>query len=139
MPYIFLDETGQFTKYKDEKYFIVGSFTIGDPRRTHKKFRSWCKNKFPRKLRNLPEIKFSNNAIDDKLRLKTLRFITKLDVRIRYVYLLKQNIPEDYRQKGKLRSGHLYTSIIGELLEEYLSVPDIYFHAFCDQRNLKEF
>ncbi len=137
MPYIFLDETGQFTKYKDEKYFIVGSFTVGDPRRTHKRFRSWCKSRFPRKLRNLQEIKFSNNAIDNKLRLKTLRFIAKLDVRIRYVYLLKENIPEEYYKKGKLKSGHLYTSIIGELLEEYLPTADISFNASCDQRHLK--
>lgn len=99
MPYIFLDETGQFTKHKNEKYFIVGSFTVGDPRRTHKKFRSWCRSRFPKKLCNLPEIKFSNNDIDNKLRIKTLRFIAKLDVRIRYVYLLKQNIPEKYRKK----------------------------------------
>lgn len=137
MPYIFLDETGQFTKHRNGKYFIVGSFTVGDPRRTHKRFRSWCKSRFPQKLRNLPEIKFTNTAIDEKLRLKTLQYIAKLDVRIRYVYLLKQNIPEDYHKKGKLKSGHLYTSIIGELLEEYLPTADLSFHAFCDQRHLK--
>jgi len=36
MAYIFLDESGQFTKRPNEKYFVVGSFTIGNPRRTEK-------------------------------------------------------------------------------------------------------
>ena len=53
------------------------------------------------------------------------------------MYLLKKNIPENYRKKGKLKSGHLYTNVIGELLEAYLPTPDQWFHAFCDQRHLK--
>ena len=48
MPYIFLDESGQFTKNNKEKYFIVGSFTVGNPRRTEKQFYSWQRNKFPK-------------------------------------------------------------------------------------------
>jgi hypothetical protein len=36
MPYIFLDESGQFTKHNNERYFVVGSFTVGNPRRTEK-------------------------------------------------------------------------------------------------------
>jgi len=79
MPYIFLDESGQFTKYKNEKYFIVGSFTVGNPRRTEKQFRSWQRTKFPRKLRHQPEIKFSEIKIGNDFRLKTLKFIANLD------------------------------------------------------------
>jgi len=137
MPYIFIDESGQFTKHNNEEYFVVGSFTVGEPRRTEKQFRSWQRSKFPRKLCFLPEIKFSEVKIDDELRLKTLKFIANLDVRINFSYLLRKNIPDDYREKDRLQSGHLYTNIIGETLEMYLPVSDNEFRVFCDQRHLK--
>ena len=137
MPHIFLDESGQFTKRDGEKYFIVSSFMVGNPRRTKKQFHSWCRTRFPRKMRNLPEIKFSHRGIDNKLKLKTLKFIADLDIRIRYVYLLRRNIPEDYYKKQIIESGHLYTNIIGELLEMYLPTTDLDFRVFCDRRHLK--
>lgn len=137
MPCIFLDESGQFTKRLDEKYFVVGSFTVGNPRRTEKQFRSWHRLRFPKKLRYQPEIKFSEIKISDKLRLKTLKFISNLDVRIYYSYLLKRNIPDIYKRKNKLKSGYLYTNIIGETLEMYLPTIDKEFRVFCDQRHLK--
>lgn len=137
MPHIFLDESGQFTKYKDEKYFVVGSFTVGSPRRTEKQFRSWQRTKFPRRIRYQPEIKFSEIKISDELRLKTLKFIANLDVRVHYSYLLKSNVPDDYRRKGRLETGLLYTNIIGETLEMYLPVTDKEFRVFCDRRHLK--
>lgn len=71
MAYIFLDESGQFTKHNHEKYFVVGSFTVGNFRRTEKRFRSWQKSKFPKHIRNQSEIKFSEVKISDDLRLKT--------------------------------------------------------------------
>jgi len=52
MAYIFIDESGQFKKHDHHEYFIVGSFTIGNPRRTEKQFNVWRKTKFPKKLRN---------------------------------------------------------------------------------------
>ena len=72
---IYLDETGQLSKSKDGEHFLIGSFTTGDPRRTQKRFVSWRQEKFPRHLKFLPEVKFSNSSIDDKLRLKTLKEI----------------------------------------------------------------
>ncbi len=137
MPNIFLDESGQFTKHHDGKYFVVGSFTVGAPRRTEKRFRSWQRDRFPKRMRNQSEVKFSEVDIDNKLRLRTLKFIADLDVRIRYCYLLRQNIPDDYRQKDKLKSGHLYTHIIGETLELYVPPNDFEFRVFCDKRHLK--
>ena len=137
MTTIFIDESGQFIKHNDDDYFIVASFTIGNPRRTEKQFRSWQRNKFPRKLRHQPEIKFSEVKISDDLRLKTLKFISNLDVRIHYVYLLRKNIPDEYTQKDKLQSGLLYTNVIGELLEMYLPTPDSNFYVYCDERHLK--
>lgn len=137
MPHIFLDESGQFSKHNDEKYFVIGSFTVGNPRRTEKQFRVWQRNKFPKKLRYQPEIKFSEVKIEDALRLKTLKFIANLDVRAHFAYLLKENIPGDYRSKNKLQSGLLYTNIVGETLEMYLPITDKEFRVFCDQRHLK--
>ncbi len=135
--YIFLDESGQFTKHNDEQYFIVAAFTIGEPRRTEKDLRNWFKTKFPRRMCHQSEIKFSDKKIEDHLRLRTLKFISNLDVRINYVYLLRKNIPDDFRHKDKLKSGHLYTHIIGEVLEMFLPTTEMEFRVFCDQRHLK--
>jgi hypothetical protein len=88
-------------------------------------------------MKNQSEIKFSETNIDDKLRLRTIKFISSLDVRIRYSYFLKKNIPMDYIKKGGLQSGLLYTNIIGEVLEMYLPCTDKEFRVFCDQRHLK--
>ncbi len=137
MACIFLDESGQFTKHNNEEYFVVGSFIVGDKNRTNKRFRSWHKTRFPRKMRNQPEIKFSEVKINSKLRLKTLKYISDLDVRIHYSYLLRKNIPDTYKNKNKLESGRLYTNIIGETLEMYLPTNDLEFRVFCDKRHLK--
>lgn len=96
MAYMFLDESGQFTKHNNEKFFVVGSFIVGDPRRTEKQFRGWQREKFPKKLRHQPEIKFSEVKIKENLRLRTLKFIADLDVRINYSFLSRKNIPADY-------------------------------------------
>ena len=61
--YVYLDESGTLTE-SDGKYFIVGSFTVGDPRRISKAFRKWQKSKFPRKLKGQAEVKFSNSSLD---------------------------------------------------------------------------
>ena len=137
MAYIFLDESGQFTKHNDEEFFVIGSFIVGDPRRTEKQFRGWQREKFPKKLRHQPEIKFSEVKIEENLRLRTLKFIADLDVRINYSYLSRKNIPADYVKKDKLQSGLLYTNIIAETLEMYLPINDLEFRVFCDERHLK--
>lgn len=134
--YIFLDESGNFTKHNHEEYFVIGSFTIGDPRRTAKDFRAFCRKHFPKKKRNQSEIKWSSTGISDSLRLKTLRAISKLDVRIRYIYLKKNNIPAEYRKEDKFKDGLLYTNVVGELIEMYLPTVDEDFRLFCDQRRL---
>src|SRR3989344_5997444 len=135
--YIFLDESGQFTKHNHEEYFVVGTFTVGDQRRTHKAIRSWFHSRFPRKMRNQSEVKWSAKGIRDDLRLRTLKHIAKLDVRIRYGYLLGKNIPSSYRKKGKIESGILYTNVIGEILEKYVPTDEKEIHIFCDSRSLK--
>lgn len=134
--YIFLDESGNFTKHNHEEYFVVGSFTVGDPKRTAKGFRAFFRKHFPRKMKNQDEIKWSATGISDKLRLKTLRYISKLDVRIRYIYLKKNNIPAEYRKENKFKDGLLYSNVVGELLEMYLPTVDVDFRLFCDQRRL---
>lgn len=137
MPSIFLDESGQFTKNNLEKYFVIASFTVGEPRRTAKRFKAWCRTKFPRKMQNRPEIKYSDSGISDSLRVKTVQYISKLDVRIRYSYIKRENISEEFRKKSSIESGLLYTHIVGETLEMYLPAADLLFHVFCDQRRLK--
>lgn len=100
--YIFIDESGQFVKRDGEQYFVVSSFMVGNPRRIEKRFRSWCRLKFPRKLRYQSEIKFSEVKINDSLRIRTLKYIANLDVRVQFVYLDRKNIPIEYWKKNKL-------------------------------------
>jgi len=135
--FIFLDESGQFTKHNNEQYFVIGSFLTSDPRRTEKMFKSWQRTRFPRKNRNQPEIKFSEVNISDELRLRTLRMISEMDIRIKYTYLKRENIPSEYRNNGKLNSGILYTQVVAENLKLYTSAADNEFRVFCDQRHLK--
>lgn len=135
--YIFLDESGQFTKHNHEEYFVIGSFTVGDQRRTDKAFRSWFRTKFPKKMRNQSEVKWSQSRISDDLRLRTIKHIAKSDIRIRYGYLLRSGIPNNFRRKGKIESGLLYTGIVGEILEQYLPTNEKEIHIFCDRRHLK--
>lgn len=136
--FIFLDESGQFTKHNHEEYFVIGSFTIGNQSRTNKEFRKWFRSKFPKKMRTQSEIKWSATGITDELRIKTLKQIAKLDVRIRYGYLLRNNIPSLYKnKKNKIDDGILYTNIVGEVLEQYLPIDEKEIHIFCDQRSLK--
>lgn len=138
MSWIFLDESGQFTKNGKQSYFVVGSFTTGDPNRTKKGFRAWQSHKFPKKQKGQSEIKFSDIKIDDRLRIKTLNHISRLDIRIMYVFLKRDNIPGEYRKRNKVTdTGLLYVNIIGELLEMYLPCTDKEFRIFCDKRHLK--
>jgi len=137
MPTIFVDESGTFKECKDERFFVIASFTVGEPRRTAKRFQSWCKAKFPKKMRGLSEIKYSQAGISDELRIRTLEYISNLDVRIRFAYLKCENIPLEYVKKGDIQSGSLYTQVLGEALEQYFPIADEWFFVICDQRRLK--
>lgn len=123
--HIYLDESGNLTKSNGD-YFIVASFTVGDPRRITNAFRKWQRRKFPRKLRVQTEVKFNDPHIDNALRIRTLKFLTK------------QDVPKEYRgKKGTIQTGRLYTEIVGETLALYLPLTEREFRVFRDQRILK--
>lgn len=135
--HVYLDESGNLSKGNGD-FFVVGSYTVGEPRRMAKAFRKWQKRKFPKKLRGQSEIKFNNTSVDDDLRLKTIRYLAKQDIRIFYTYLKCINIPEQFRQKGKIyKTGLLYTEIIASTLELYLPIPEREFRVFRDKLTLK--
>jgi hypothetical protein len=137
MAYIFLDESGQFAKDGDNEYFVIASFTVADPRASYNGFRSWMRSKMPRVIRYQPEVKFADAKIGDALRIKTLEAIVSLGVRIRYSYIHKSNIPEEFRHKGALKDGHLYTHIVAETIKDYLPTNDRELRIYCDERHLK--
>lgn len=135
--FVFLDESGSFNKDND-KYFIVGSYTVGDSQRIANAFRRWQRTKFPRKLKVQSEVKFNDSHLDDNLRLRTINFLAKQDVRIFYTYFKVINIPSEYRGKERtIKTGLLYTEIVGETLELYFPSTDQDFRVFRDQRILK--
>ena len=134
---IFLDESGNLT-HSDGKYFIVGSYTVGDPKRVAKAFRKWQKSKFPRKLKDQSEVKFNDPHIDEELRFKTIKYLAKQDIRIFYTYLKRKNIPEEYRKEGKVvETGLLYTEIVSAPLDLSLPISEKEFRVFRDSRSLK--
>lgn len=137
--FVYLDESGSFGKDKG-RFFIVGSYTIGDPVRIAKAYRRWQKRKFPRRLKGQSEVKFINSSLDDELRLKTIRYLADQDIRIFYTYLNKSNIPEKYRAGQKVDSsmaGLLYTQIVGDTLALYLPISSLEFRVLRDVRPLK--
>ncbi len=137
--FVYLDESGGFGKNK-ERFFIVGSFTVGDPGRIAKAYRRWQRRKFPRRLKGQSEVKFINSSLDDALRLKTIHYLADQDIRIFYTYLNKTNIPENYRAGHKVdpsKTGLLYTQIVAETLELYFPISSLEFRVLRDARPLK--
>lgn len=135
--HVYLDESGTFTE-RDSKYFTVGSFTVGNPQRIINAFRRWQRTKFPRKIKVQSEVKFNDSHIKDELRLKTLKFLAKQDIRIFCTFLNKKNIPIEFRKKGKVyETGLLYTEIVVSTLELYLPITETEFRVIRDQRSLK--
>jgi len=134
--YIFLDESGNFTGDKNS-YFIVGGFLTGDSHRTSKAFRKWQRRKFPKKLRYRNEVKFNNTGLNDELRLKTLSYFTKQDIRIFYTFLKVKNIPKEYRKKTGIETGFLYAEVVAKTLNLLLPTIDLEFYVFRDKRHLR--
>lgn len=136
MPRIYIDESGQFTKYSNDKYFVVGSFTTGDPKRTAKEFIKWQREKAPNYIRKQAEWKFTDRVAND-MRIKTLRFIANLDIKMHFSYLETNNIPSTFRHRDKIKAGDLYTHVIGETVNQYFPINDLELRVFCDERHLK--
>lgn len=135
--YIYLDETGNLIK-GNEKYFIVATFTIGDPKKLDHAWRKWQHTKFPKQLRNQAEVKFNDSHLTDTLRSKTITYLSKQDIRIFYSFLKVTNIPEEYRKKGIVHeTGLLYTEIVASTLELYMPITEKNVIVIRDQRSLK--
>lgn len=137
MPTIFVDESGSFTQCAGQDYFVIASFTVGDPRRTAKEFRKWQRNKFPREKKFQAEAKFSDSGLSDTLRLETLRRISALDVRIHIGYVHCDRISRDYVRHAKVQQGILYAQMLGVVLETYFPTSEGRVMVLCDQRKLK--
>lgn len=137
MTFVFLDESGILTKSED-KYFIVATYTVNDARKISKAFKKWQKTKFPKKLRGQSEIKFNDSHIDDNLRLKTIKYFAKQNIKIYYTFLKKSNIPKEYYKKDKVaETGLLYTEIVRSTLDLYTPISDNQFIIIRDRRTLK--
>lgn len=135
--HIYLDETGNLIKRNGE-YFIIATYTVDNPERIDKAFRKWQQNKFPRILKNQAEVKFNNSHLTDELRLKTISYLSKQNIRICYSFIKITNIPKEYRKKGIVHeTGLLYTEIVASTLELYLPVTEQEFIVIRDQRSLK--
>ncbi len=133
--YIFLDESGDF--YSDD-YFIVGGFITGNQRRTAKAFRKWQRSKFPRKIRAKTEVKFNDSGLSDELRLKTLAYLAKQDIRIFYAFLNRKNIPVEFKTKRGIEAGHLYTAVVSQTLSQLFPSAETEWNILIDQRHLKK-
>lgn len=113
MEYIFGDESGDFHQ-KDGDYVVIAAFLTKEPQKTAKAFRKWYRQKFPKKIRYLTEIKYGNRGISDVLRLKTWEEIATYDIMIAYTFLNLQRIPYTYWKKGKLQTAELDTEMVSK-------------------------
>jgi len=134
--FVFIDESGNLPGNKDE-IFVVGGFITSNPRRTAKAFRKWQHQHFPKKIRQKSEVKFSDTGLNEKLRIKTISYFTKQDIRIFYSFLKTRNIPLQYRRKKTIETGFLYTEIVEQTLQLLLPTSDLKFRVFRDFRHLK--
>ena len=137
MPTVFVDESGTFLPCNGQEYFVIGTFTVGDPSRTATAFRKWQNRKFPKKKRYQSEVKFSETGISDDLRIRTIKHVSSLDVRIRYGYLRCEHLLRTSYNENGLREGYLYTQILGRILESYFPIAEPLFLVRCDRRTLK--
>lgn len=136
--YIFIDESGNFQGDK-EKLFIVGGFITGDQRATAKTFRKWQDKKFTsKKLKFRREVKFTDTRLTDKLRAQTLLYLTQQNIRVFYSFLKSKNIPLEFRKKGAIESGRLYTEIIAKTLDIIFPSAEPQVILSLDHRSLKK-
>lgn len=55
-----------------------------------------------------------------------------------FIHISKLRIfPRSTEKKGSIKTGHLYTQIVGDTLNLYLPIPETEFRVFRDQRILK--
>lgn len=113
--YAYLDESGNLPPDKN-KYFIVGLFTTENPRQVAKAYRKWQKTKMPRKVRGQTEVKFSDSSINDDVRLKTIKFISSLQIKIFYSYISGSETFHKNKYYRK-KSGLIYAQVVAETLE----------------------
>lgn len=133
--FILLDESGDF--FKKDDYFVVGGFVTDNPKRTAKAFRKWQQGKFKKQLRYRTEVKFTDTRLTDKLRAQTLQHFIKQDIRIFYTYLGTKNIPAEYRRKGRIETGKLYTNIVVHTIGFVLPSKQTEVSVMIDPRQLK--
>lgn len=133
--HIFLDESGNFKG--DKGCFIVGGFITSNPKETAKAFRKWQHLKFPKKVCHQTEVKFSASGLSDKLKTKTLLYLSKQNIRIFYTFLNTRNIPLEFQKTKELETGRLYAEVIAETLRLLFPTADQEFRIFLDERRLK--
>lgn len=138
--FIYLDESGDFYGHKTtvgkDNFFIVGGFVTGDAQRTAREFLRWRQRKFPEQIRYKSEVKFSDSGVSDDLRLQTLQYLAKQDIRIFYTFLNTKNIPPQYRKKKGFESGLLYTELVAQTLNLLVPNTDLEFRIYRDHRHL---
>lgn len=137
MKAIFVDESGSFSSSVNDRYFIIASFTVENPKKSAKAFRVWQQQRFPKGKRFQAENKFSDRGISDDLRRKTLRYIASLGVGIHFGFCAYKDIPKEYVRNGKIQQAQLYTSLLGRILSEHFPLSDSVCSIFCDQRALR--
>lgn len=130
--YIFIDESGHISTSNTDTVFVLGSFATNEYINIEKKIKSWFYNKYPKKFRSQSEIKWSSDIKDD-LRLKTLKYITNLNIDISYAYLTKKDIYKHYSKNKKIYIEKLYIDLLINLLKQYNLENKIIIYIYCDR------
>lgn len=130
--YVYLDEAGSIkSKGGERKYFVVTTFTTNNPKAVEVCLRRAKRNKSPKKLRRLAEIKASKAP--PKYKRYFYQHLSQLDVEIYSVILDTKKAPKHLRSE----EGVLYLHLVKTVLEQCRLEQSQTIHLFLDKRQLK--
>ncbi|WP_265581581.1 DUF3800 domain-containing protein [Methanofollis aquaemaris] len=123
---IYIDESGDLGfSGNSSSYFIVGAIIAEGPEKVQqcKTCMKRVKKKFPKKYKNISELKYHNT--DDTYRRRVLECISRTDVDIAYAVLRKEQVYINLRDKRQVLYNYITGSLVSTILSEYGCSHDV--------------
>ena len=131
--YVFLDEAGNLHDDRD-RHGVLVAFVTEQPKATRKYFVRAKQTKLPRKYQHYAEIKFSDRVIPDDFKKHVLRQISRTEIQIYALVVVKEHLPSEYRAQTE---GIIYCDLVGQLLESCSLAESDEVYLFLDRRSLQ--
>jgi len=115
---IYIDESGDIglgTRSSD--YFVIAAVVVRDPLCVRRCFSRVRRSRLKKKLRDLPEFKFSNTS--GTLKRRILECLARCDLDIVYSVLRKKELYPELRDKPYIVYNYLMGSLIAHMVSYY--------------------